>query len=158
MPFGLRNAGATYQRLVDNAFHKQTDRNLEVYVDDLVIKSPTEDEIVRDMEETFQTLREINMKLTLRRCAKVKWKARKSELVFSQISREIITILQNFEKMHEEKQFLLDYGSERSIQANEATYCRTSPVSGTNGKRRAYRLSGGSKRNGKCNPDDGTGS
>ncbi|GKC08511.1 reverse transcriptase domain-containing protein [Tanacetum coccineum] len=63
MPFGLRNAGATYQCLVDKAFHKQIGRNLKVYVDDLVIKSRTENEIVRDMEETFQTLREINMKL-----------------------------------------------------------------------------------------------
>ncbi|GJW02462.1 reverse transcriptase domain-containing protein [Tanacetum coccineum] len=43
-------------------------RNLEVYVDDLVIKSRTEDEIVRDMEETFQTLREINMKLNPKKC------------------------------------------------------------------------------------------
>ncbi|GKA09886.1 reverse transcriptase domain-containing protein [Tanacetum coccineum] len=41
MPFGLRNAGATYQRLVDKAFHKQIRRNLEVYVDDLVIKRET---------------------------------------------------------------------------------------------------------------------
>ncbi|GKC45221.1 reverse transcriptase domain-containing protein [Tanacetum coccineum] len=63
MPFGLRNAGATYQRLVDKAFHKQIGRNLEVYVDDLVIKSRTEDEIIRDIEETFKTLRETNMKL-----------------------------------------------------------------------------------------------
>ncbi|GJZ89551.1 reverse transcriptase domain-containing protein [Tanacetum coccineum] len=68
MPFGLRNAGATYQRLVDKAFHKQIGRNLEVYVDDLVIKGRTEDEIVRDMEETFQTLREINMKLNPKKC------------------------------------------------------------------------------------------
>ncbi|GJY17707.1 reverse transcriptase domain-containing protein [Tanacetum coccineum] len=68
MPFGLRNARATYQRLVDKAFHKQIDRNLEVYVDDLVIKSRTEDEIVRDMEEMFQTLREINMKLNPKKC------------------------------------------------------------------------------------------
>ncbi|GJV57825.1 reverse transcriptase domain-containing protein [Tanacetum coccineum] len=68
MPFGLRNARATYQRLVDKAFHKQIGRNLEVYVDDLVIKSRTEDEIVRDMEETFQTLREINMKLNPKKC------------------------------------------------------------------------------------------
>ncbi|GJW51355.1 reverse transcriptase domain-containing protein [Tanacetum coccineum] len=68
MPFGLRNAGSTYQRLVDKAFHKQIGRNLEVYVDDLVIKSRTEDEIVRDMEETFQTLREINMKLNPKKC------------------------------------------------------------------------------------------
>ncbi|GJT00017.1 reverse transcriptase domain-containing protein [Tanacetum coccineum] len=68
MPFGLRNAGATYQHLVDKAFHKQIGRNLEVYVDDLVIKSCTEDEIVRDIEETFKTLREINMKLNPKKC------------------------------------------------------------------------------------------
>ncbi|GKF50411.1 reverse transcriptase domain-containing protein [Tanacetum coccineum] len=68
MPFGLRNAGATYQRLVDKALHKQIGRNLEVYVDDLVIKSRMEDEIVRDIEETFKTLREINMKLNPKKC------------------------------------------------------------------------------------------
>ncbi|GJT08456.1 reverse transcriptase domain-containing protein [Tanacetum coccineum] len=68
MPFGLRNAGATYQRLVDKAFHKQIGRNLEVYMDNLVIKSRTEDEIVRDIEETFKTLREINMKLNPNKC------------------------------------------------------------------------------------------
>ncbi|GJY81887.1 reverse transcriptase domain-containing protein [Tanacetum coccineum] len=68
MPFGLRNAGATYQRLVDKAFHKQIGKNLEVYVDVLVIKSRTEDEIVRDIEETFKTLREINMKLNPKKC------------------------------------------------------------------------------------------
>ncbi|GJS51271.1 reverse transcriptase domain-containing protein [Tanacetum coccineum] len=68
MPFGLRNSGATYQRLVDKAFHKQIGRNLEVYVDDLVIKSRTKDEIVRDIEETFKTLREINMKLNPKKC------------------------------------------------------------------------------------------
>nr|GEU45471.1 reverse transcriptase domain-containing protein [Tanacetum cinerariifolium] len=42
--------------------------NLEVYVDDLVIKSRTEDEIIRDIEETFKTLREINMKLNPKKC------------------------------------------------------------------------------------------
>ncbi|GKA88541.1 reverse transcriptase domain-containing protein [Tanacetum coccineum] len=68
-PFSLRNAGATYQRLVDKAFHKQIGRNLELYVDDLVIKSRTEDEIVRNIEETFKTLREINMKLNPKNCA-----------------------------------------------------------------------------------------
>ncbi|GJV82002.1 reverse transcriptase domain-containing protein [Tanacetum coccineum] len=57
------NARATYQRLVDKAFHKQIGKNLEVYVDDLVIKIRIEDEKVKDIEETFKTLREINMKL-----------------------------------------------------------------------------------------------
>nr|GEW05335.1 reverse transcriptase domain-containing protein [Tanacetum cinerariifolium] len=68
MPFGLRNAGATYQRLVDKAFHKQISRNLKVYVDDLVINSRTKDEIVKDIKETFKTLREINMKLNPKKC------------------------------------------------------------------------------------------
>ncbi|GJR84545.1 reverse transcriptase domain-containing protein [Tanacetum coccineum] len=68
MSFGLRNAGATYQRLVDKAFHKQIGRNLEVCVDDLVLKSRTKAEIVRDIEETFKTLREINMKLNPKKC------------------------------------------------------------------------------------------
>ncbi|GJV67139.1 reverse transcriptase domain-containing protein [Tanacetum coccineum] len=63
MPFGLKNAGATYQRLVDKAFEKQIGRNLEAYVDDLVIKSCTEQEVIRDVEEKFRTLRKINMKL-----------------------------------------------------------------------------------------------
>ncbi|GJW73149.1 reverse transcriptase domain-containing protein [Tanacetum coccineum] len=68
MPFGLKNAGANYQRLVDKAFQKQIGRNLEVCVDDLVIKSRTEQEIIRDIEETFKTLREINMKLNPKKC------------------------------------------------------------------------------------------
>ncbi|GKE95737.1 reverse transcriptase domain-containing protein [Tanacetum coccineum] len=68
MSFGLKNAGATYQRLVDKAFQKQISRNLEVYVDDLEIKSCTEHEIIRDIEETFKTLREINMKLNPKKC------------------------------------------------------------------------------------------
>ncbi|GKA62916.1 reverse transcriptase domain-containing protein [Tanacetum coccineum] len=62
------NVGATYQRLVDKAFDKQVGRNLEVYVDDLVIKSHTEEELLRDIEETFQTLRKINMKLNPKKC------------------------------------------------------------------------------------------
>nr|GEV02990.1 hypothetical protein [Tanacetum cinerariifolium] len=51
-------------RLVDKAFEKHIGRNLEVYVDDLVIKSYTEHEILRDIKETFHNLRRINMKLT----------------------------------------------------------------------------------------------
>ncbi|GKA32939.1 reverse transcriptase domain-containing protein [Tanacetum coccineum] len=68
MPFGLKNAGATYQRLVDKAFDSQIGRNIEVYVDDLVIKSYTEAEMLRDIDETFCTLRRINMKLNPKKC------------------------------------------------------------------------------------------
>ncbi|GJR50998.1 reverse transcriptase domain-containing protein [Tanacetum coccineum] len=68
IPFSLKNAGATYQRLVEKAFKKKIGRNLEVCVDDLVIKSHTEQEILKDIEETFQTLRKINMKLNPKKC------------------------------------------------------------------------------------------
>ncbi|GJU72805.1 reverse transcriptase domain-containing protein [Tanacetum coccineum] len=68
MPFGLKNAGATYQRLVDKAFDRQISQNLEIYVDDLVIKIHTETELLRDIEETFRTLRKINMKLNPKKC------------------------------------------------------------------------------------------
>nr|GEZ10920.1 reverse transcriptase domain-containing protein [Tanacetum cinerariifolium] len=69
MPFGLKNAGATYQRLMDKAFDGQVGRNIEVYVDDLMVKSHTEAEMVRDIEETFRTLRKVNMKLNLKKCS-----------------------------------------------------------------------------------------
>ncbi|GKB22334.1 reverse transcriptase domain-containing protein [Tanacetum coccineum] len=46
MPFGLKNAGATYQRLVDKVFHDQIRRNLEAYVDDMVIKSTSKEEML----------------------------------------------------------------------------------------------------------------
>nr|GEX76679.1 reverse transcriptase domain-containing protein [Tanacetum cinerariifolium] len=67
MLFGLKNAKETYQRLADKAFKKQI-RNLEVYVDDLVIKSHTKHGILRDVEETFHNLRRINMKLNPKIC------------------------------------------------------------------------------------------
>nr|GEY17489.1 reverse transcriptase domain-containing protein [Tanacetum cinerariifolium] len=63
MLFGLKNAGATYQRLVDKALNSQVGRNIEVYIDDLVIKSHTKTDMLRDIDETFRTLWKINMKL-----------------------------------------------------------------------------------------------
>ncbi|GKE70193.1 hypothetical protein Tco_1528265 [Tanacetum coccineum] len=62
MPFGLKNAGATYQRLVDNAFEGQVGRNLEVYVDDLVIKSHTEDELVQSWQR--KTKQKVSQKIS----------------------------------------------------------------------------------------------
>ncbi|GKA57302.1 reverse transcriptase domain-containing protein [Tanacetum coccineum] len=53
---------------MDKAFKKKIGRNLEVYVDDLVIKIHKEQEILKDIEETFQVLRKINMKLNPKKC------------------------------------------------------------------------------------------
>nr|GEV89709.1 reverse transcriptase domain-containing protein [Tanacetum cinerariifolium] len=69
LPIDLKNAGATYQRLVDKAFDRKIGQNVEVYVDDLVIKSHTEVEMLRDISETFCTLRKINMKFNPKKCA-----------------------------------------------------------------------------------------
>ncbi|KAI3767660.1 hypothetical protein L2E82_17975 [Cichorium intybus] len=68
MPFGLKNAGATYQRLVDKVFKDQIGRNVEVYVDDMVIKSRAEQSLLQDIEETLKTLSKIQMKLNSAKC------------------------------------------------------------------------------------------
>jgi hypothetical protein len=49
MPFGLKNAGATYQRLMNRMFHDQIGRNVEVYVDDMLVKSTEEDNHLDDL-------------------------------------------------------------------------------------------------------------
>lgn len=68
MPFGLKNAGAMYQQLIDQTFRTHIGRNLEAYVDDLVIKSNIEEEMIYDIDETFRNLRSINMKLNPKKC------------------------------------------------------------------------------------------
>ena len=58
MPFELKNARATYQRLVNKMFSKQIGRNMEVYVDDMLVKSREELTHVDDLKEMFATLRQ----------------------------------------------------------------------------------------------------
>ena len=69
MPSELKNAGATYQRLVKKMFNKQIDRNMEVYVDDMFVKSREEFAHLDDLKETFATLRQYQMKLNPNKCA-----------------------------------------------------------------------------------------
>ena len=57
MPFELKNAGATYQRLMNKMFAHQIGRNVQVYVDDMLVKSLHEDDHLGDLRETFDTLR-----------------------------------------------------------------------------------------------------
>ena len=68
MPFGLKNARATYQRLVNKMFNKQISRNMEVYVDDMLIKSKEELAHLDDLRETFATLKQYQMKLNPSKC------------------------------------------------------------------------------------------
>ena len=68
MPFGLKNAGATYQRLMNKMFTHQIGRNVQVYVDDMLVKSLHENDHLNDLQETFDTLRSYNMKLNPSKC------------------------------------------------------------------------------------------
>ncbi|PKA57248.1 hypothetical protein AXF42_Ash002552 [Apostasia shenzhenica] len=63
MPFGLKNAGATYQRMVDAVFKSQKGRNVEAYVDDILIKNRSGEEHLNDLRETLDTCRSYNIKL-----------------------------------------------------------------------------------------------
>ena len=69
MPFGLKNARATYQRLVNRMFQKQIGTCMEVYIDDMLVKSTTTELHIAHLSEAFQIHREYNMKLNPAKCA-----------------------------------------------------------------------------------------
>ena len=69
MPFGLKNVGATYQRLVNKMFQKQTGASMEVYIDDMLVKSIKAELHITHLAEAFQILKSYNMKLNPAKCA-----------------------------------------------------------------------------------------
>ena len=69
MPFGLKNAEATYQRLVNRMFHKQIGTFMEVYIDDMLVKSRKLELHITHLAEAFQVLRSYNMMLNPAKCA-----------------------------------------------------------------------------------------
>ena len=68
MPFGLKNAGATYQRMMSQVFKEQIGRILEVYIDDMIVKTPEDKDPVADLRETFQQLRRYDLRLNPNKC------------------------------------------------------------------------------------------
>ena len=56
MLFGLKNAGATYQRMMTRMFEPQLGKNIEIYIDDMVVKSKTKSEHVNDLGDIFGIL------------------------------------------------------------------------------------------------------
>nr|CAN78757.1 hypothetical protein VITISV_035650 [Vitis vinifera] len=69
MPFGLKNAGATYQRLMTKIFKPLIGHTVEVYIDDIVVKSKTRKQHVLHLQEVFHLLRKYGMKLNPSKCA-----------------------------------------------------------------------------------------
>ena len=63
MPFGLKNAGSTYQKIMTRMFKPQLGKNIEVYIDDMVVKSKVESEHVSDLGSIFEVLREHKLRL-----------------------------------------------------------------------------------------------
>ncbi|XP_071926041.1 uncharacterized protein [Coffea arabica] len=68
MPFGLKNAGATYQRLVNKLFKNQIGRNMEVYMDDMLVKSRAQEQFIDDLREILDILRSSRMRLNPKKC------------------------------------------------------------------------------------------
>ena len=107
MPFGLKNAGATYQRLMNKMFTHQIGRNVQVYVDDMLVKSLCENNHLDDFRETFDTLRSYNMKLNPSKC------------VFGVIAGKFLgfTVSQRGIEVNPEKvQAIIELGSPKTVK------------------------------------------
>ena len=68
MPFGLKNAGATYMIAMTTMFHDMMHKEIEVYVDDVIIKSKSQADHVKDLRKFFERLRRYNLKLNPAKC------------------------------------------------------------------------------------------
>jgi hypothetical protein len=68
MTFGLKNDGATYQKAIQKCLKSQIGKNIEAYIDDVVVKTTEEDQLIADLTETFANLREFQWKLNPTKC------------------------------------------------------------------------------------------
>ena len=68
MPFGLKNTGATYQRMVTKLFGHMIGKTVEVYIDDMLVKSLREENHVADLLQVFDILRESRLRLNASKC------------------------------------------------------------------------------------------
>src|SRR4051812_31897878 len=68
MPFGLKNAGATYQRMMQACLRDQIGRNFQFYMDDIVIKTYSASTLLDDLCETFTALNKYRIKLNPKKC------------------------------------------------------------------------------------------
>ena len=69
MPFSLKNAGSTYQRMMTKMFEPQLGKNVEVYINDMVVKSKLVSEHIGDLTSIFEILREHKLWLNATKCS-----------------------------------------------------------------------------------------
>ena len=68
MPFRLKNAVATYQRMMTRMFEPQLGKNIEVHIDDMVVKSKVVTEHAKDLGNIFEILRKYKLRLNASKC------------------------------------------------------------------------------------------
>jgi len=68
MTFGLKNAGANYQRAMNYIFHKLIDRIVEIYIDEVVVKSKSYKEHLAYLRETLDCTRKHGLKMNPSKC------------------------------------------------------------------------------------------
>jgi len=69
MPFGIKNAGATYQRAMNSMFHNFIRKFMQVYIDDIVVKSSLEDDHLSHLRQSFERMRKYGLKMNPLKCA-----------------------------------------------------------------------------------------
>src|ERR1044072_9480283 len=69
MPFGLKNAGATYQRVMNSMFHDFIEEFMQVYIDDIVIKSNNKSTHLQHLRTSFERMRKYRLKMNPLKCA-----------------------------------------------------------------------------------------
>ena len=69
MPFGLKNAWAIYQRMMTRMFEPQLGKNIELYIDNMVVKNKVESKHVNDLEDIFRILRRHKLRLNASKCS-----------------------------------------------------------------------------------------
>ena len=69
MPFNLKNAGSTYQRMMTKMFEPQLGKNIEVYIDNMVVKSKVVSKHMGDLRNIFEILRKYKLRLNASKCS-----------------------------------------------------------------------------------------
>ena len=69
MPFGLKNAGSTYQKMMTRIFEPQLGKNIKIYIDDMIVKSKLKSEHVNDLGNIFKILRRHKLRLNASKCS-----------------------------------------------------------------------------------------
>ena len=69
MPFGLKNARSTYQRMMTKMFKSQMGKNIEVYIDNMVVKSKIVSEHIENLTNIFEILRGHKLRLNASKCS-----------------------------------------------------------------------------------------